>query len=159
MAFINKITVEVYDKQDNEQGKYLVTGIDDIYWAKGNLDVCSIVMDELEKIDKLGNRNTFSKSNDNQESNDKPIMTFDKIITKIKQIIGDDQSFKLEFYSGEIAFCIYEHEVVISYLSKNNDLHIDCDLTKGQLGVQEIGELNQIMILLDENKELLKIFC
>ena len=76
-----------------------------------------------------------------------------------EQIIGKDHYFKITFYSGEITFCIYELEVVISYISKNNDLYINCELIKGKLGIEEIGDLNQIMILLDENKELLKSFC
>ena len=160
MAFVNRVTIEVYDVKDSEHNKYLITGIDDIYWTNGKLDACGIVMDELEKIDKLGNKNIFSKPSDHQElNNNKSTMTFDKIITKIKQIIGENQPFKLEFYSGEIAFCIYESEVVISYISKDNDLCIDCELSDNKLYVDEVKELSEIMILLDENKELLKNFC
>lgn len=158
MAFTNRIIVEAYDQKENEQGKYLIQGIDDVYWTNGQLDAANIVQEELVKIGRLGDKNIFT-SKPNQSVNNKSTATFDQIIKNIKQIIGDDQFFKLEFYSGEIAFCVYESEVVISYISRDNDLYLNCESNKGRLGIEEICDLNLIMIILDENKELLRKFC
>lgn len=89
----------------------------------------------------------------------KNTMTLDQIVSQIQKIIDHNQIFKLEFYSNQVCFCIYESEVVISYTSKDNFLCIDCDLTNGKLDTRVVNELNEIMKLLDDNKGLLRKFC
>lgn len=81
------------------------------------------------------------------------------IAIKIKKIIGEDQIFNIDFFSNQICFNIYEKEVVISYTSNDNMLYMNCELTNGKLATKTINELNQIMNLLEANKDLLRSFC
>jgi len=84
---------------------------------------------------------------------------FESIVKKIKHIIGTDQMFTIELYSGQICFCVYEREVVISYTANDNFLCIDCELTDGKLDTEAVNELNEIMNLLEANKDLLRSLC
>ena len=87
-------------------------------------------------------------------------MTFEQIINKIQDIIDTKNSqLKVEFYGSEICFCIYEREVCISYILKENLLYFNCELTDGKLYIEELKEICEIMELLENNKEVLKNVC
>lgn len=159
MAEIARLDIQVYDKTDKwEQCKYLVNGYSDLLWTNSSLDAANFILDSLNEISKL-NPTIGKVEIDKVEEAEINTITLDQIISKIKEVIGKEQIFTIEFGSNHLCFRVYDSEVVIIYLAKSNDLYIDCELTEGKLDSEIVNELNQIMKLLDDNKELLRKFC
>ena len=86
------------------------------------------------------------------------ILTFELLLKQIKSHLLSPDEFKVEIFTDTIAFCLYDDKLVIQYTLSygGEELYIDSEMIRCNLNLVRIVELNWVMELLNNNKNVLK---